>query len=214
MLLGRERERQAVEEALAGARSGQSAVVAFVGEAGIGKTALLEHAAERAEGLRVLQARGVETEARVPFASLFELLRPALSTLDRIPEPQAAALESALALRPRAAGERFAIGAATLSVLAAYAEDGPVLVLVDDAHLLDASSAEALRFALRRLLAEPVAAFLAVRAGEPSLLDDADLPVVRVEGLDAESAAQLVGHLPRDVSEHLYAATAGNPLAL
>jgi len=214
MLLGRERERRELDRVLASARSGRSAVLALVGEPGIGKTALLDHAAATAGGLRLLRARGVESETNVPFAGLLELVRPALRLVASIPAPQAAALEAALALRPGTAGERFAVGAATLSLLAAYAEEGPALLLVDDGHLLDASTAEALRFALRRLLAEPLAAVLAVREDEPSLLDDADLPVLRVGGLDREAADQLIGPVGQEVATRLYNATAGNPLAL
>ena len=126
--------------------------------------------------MRVLRARGIESEAQIPFASLLELLRPALVMLDKIPEPQAVALEGALALRRGPAQERFAVGAATLSLIAAYAEDGPVAILVDDAHWLDGSSAQALLFAFRRLVADPIAVLIAVREGDPSLLDGADLP--------------------------------------
>src|SRR5438105_12125994 len=214
MLLGHEQERQELDRVLATARSGRSAVLALVGEAGIGKTALLEYAEEHAGPLVVLRARGIDSEAHVPFAGLLELLRPALGLLGRIPAPQAAALEGALALRPGAVGERFAVGAATLSLLAAHAEASPTLVLVDDAHSLDRSSAEALLFALRRLLAEPLAAILSVREGEPALLDGADLPTLHVGGLDRDAAATLVGPVAHDVAERLYRATAGNPLAL
>src|SRR5689334_2730295 len=118
MLLGRDRERHVLEAALADARLNRSAAVVLVGDVGIGKTTLLDHGAERAReaGMRVLRARGIESEARVPFAGLLELLRPALGALERIPEPQRAALESALALRPAAAYDRFAVGAATLNL--------------------------------------------------------------------------------------------------
>src|SRR5579859_3070799 len=166
MLLGRDRERREIGAVLDRARDGASAALALVGEAGIGKTALLDDAAEQAADMQLLRARGVESEAQIPFASLFELLRPALGVLERIPEPQAAALETALALRPGHAHERFAVGAATLSLLAAFAEQGPVAVLIDDAHWLDPSSAQALLFAVRRLLADPVAVLIAVRGGE------------------------------------------------
>src|SRR3954453_7880808 len=111
MLLGRDEERLALDRLLAEARDGRSGVLALVGEPGIGKTALLDHVAERAEGMRVLRARGVESEAEVPFAGLAELLRPALGELARIPRPQAAALGGALALRPGSGGDRFAVGA-------------------------------------------------------------------------------------------------------
>jgi DNA-binding CsgD family transcriptional regulator len=214
VLVGREREAQELERVLATARSGRSAVLALVGEPGIGKTVLLDQAAARAGGLRVLQARGIETESHVPFAGLFELLRPALPLLERIPVPQAHALEGALALRPGGAGDRFAVGAATLSLLAAYAEQSPTLVLLDDAHVLDVSSGEALLFALRRLLAEPIAAVIAAREGEQSFLDGAGLPTLHVRGLDRGSASALLGALPADAADRLYDATAGNPLAL
>jgi DNA-binding CsgD family transcriptional regulator len=214
VLLGRERERQALDRLLATARSGRSAVLALVGEPGIGKTLLLSYAAEQAGSLRVLRARGIESESQVPFAALFELLRPTLHLLERIPPPQAAALEGALALRPSMGRDRFAVSAGTLSLLAAYADESPVLVLVDDAHLLDASSAEALRFALRRLLAEPLGAVLAVRDGEASLLDGADLPTMFIGALDRDSAAALLGSVQAEFAQRLYRATGGNPLAL
>src|SRR5690242_10590198 len=153
MLLGRERERRAITSLLEAARNGSSGVLALVGEAGIGKSSLLAWTAEHAAAMNVLRARGVESEAHIPFAGLHELLRPALGALDRLAAPQAAALESALALRPARPHERFAVGAATLSLLAAHAESAPLAVLLDDAHWLDGSSADALRFALRRLVA-------------------------------------------------------------
>ena len=166
MLLGRAREREAIDRRLEDARRGRGTALAIVGEPGIGKTALLDDAAERADGMLLLRARGIESEAQVPFAGLLELLRPALGLLDRIPPPQASALAGALALQPARAQDRFAVGAATLSLLAAYAEQGPLAVLVDDVHWLDDSTAGALLFAVRRLAADPVAAILAARAGE------------------------------------------------
>ena len=214
MLLGRARERQEIGHALARARSGTSATLALAGEPGIGKTALLDYAAGQATGMRLLQARGIESEAQIPFASLLELIRPALPMLGKIPGPQAAAMESALALRPGSGHERFAVGAATLSLLAAYAEDAPVAVVIDDAHWLDGSSAQALLFAFRRLVADPIAVLIAVRDGEPSLLDGADLPTLRLGGLTSDEAAMLVLGLAPEAAARLYGATAGNPLAL
>ena len=214
MLVGRERERERIERALETARAGSSATLALVGEAGIGKTVLLDNAAECAAGMRVLRARGIESEAQIPFAALLELLRPALVMLDRIPEPQAVALEGALALRRGPSQERFAVGAATLSLLAAYAEEGPVAVLVDDAHWLDGSSAQALLFAFRRLVADPIAVLIAVREGDPSLLDGADLPTLRLAGLTSGEAAALLDNLSPAAAARLHGATAGNPLAL
>jgi DNA-binding CsgD family transcriptional regulator len=214
MLLGRTVERQEIERVLASARSGTSATLAFIGEPGIGKTSLLDYAAQRAEGMQLLRARGIESEAQIPFGSLLELLRPALTMLDRIPKPQAVALEGALALRPAQAQERFAVGAATLSLLASYAEQAPLAVVVDDAHWLDDSSAQALLFAIRRLLADPIAVVVSVRDDEPSMLDGADLATVRLGGLTSDDAKTLLGNLSGELTGRLYKATGGNPLAL
>ncbi len=214
MLLGRDRELETVRRLLEDAREGRSGVLALVGEAGIGKSALLDAAAGLAGGMRVLRARGVQSEAQIPFAGLLELLRPALGALDRIPGPQAEALEGALALRPARSADRFAVGAATLSLLAAYAESGPAAVLVDDAHWLDGSTADALLFAARRLVADPIAVVLTVRSGHASLLDGADLPVVPLDGLDLAAAASLLGEAPPELAERLHRETGGNPLAL
>ena len=219
MLLGRDHEQLALVRLLENARVGGSGVLAIVGEAGIGKSALLAYAQEQATGMKVLRARGVQSETHIPFAGLFELLRPTLPCIDQIPGLQAAALESALALRPASVTGRFAVGAATLSLLAAYSEKAPVAVLVDDAHWLDGSSADALLFAFRRLLADPVAVVLAIRQGEPSMLDGADLPTMRLQGLDRGSAAELLRHqgdtpLGKELADRLHRETGGNPLAL
>ncbi|HEX4717266.1 MAG TPA: LuxR family transcriptional regulator [Thermoleophilaceae bacterium] len=216
MLLGRDAERLAIDRLLAEAREGRSGVLALAGEPGIGKTALLDYAVDRGGEMRVLRARGIESEAEVPFAGLAELLRPALGAINRIPAPQAAALAGALALAPATAQDRFATGAAALSLLSAHADDGPLLLVVDDAHLLDPSSAEALLFAARRLVADPIAVLIAAREGEPSLLDGADLRVLRVAGLDRSQASELLAgaDVPAEAAERLYLATGGNPLAL
>jgi DNA-binding CsgD family transcriptional regulator len=216
MLLGRKDERLALDRLVAEAREGRSGVLALVGEPGIGKTALLDYAAQRAEAMRVLRARGIETEAAIPFAGLAELLAPVLGALDRIPEPQAAALAGALALAPAGARDRFAIGAATLSLLSASAEEMPLVLLVDDAHWLDRPSAETLLFAARRLLADPIALVLTAREGHPSLLDGADLRTLRIGGLDRADASALISTrgIGDDAVDRLFHATGGNPLAL
>ncbi|MBV8430895.1 MAG: AAA family ATPase, partial [Solirubrobacterales bacterium] len=214
MLLGRNEERQAIDRAMDEARAGRSEAFAFVGEPGIGKTALLDYAEQQAAGMQVLRARGVESEAEIPFGSLLELLRPALGMLDRIPEPQAVALEGALALRPAQAQERFAVGAATLSLLAAYAEQSSLAVLLDDAHWLDQSSAHALLFAVRRFVADPIAVIICTREGEPSLLDGADLPTLHLGGLTSSDATALLPEMPAELTARLCEATGGNPLAL
>lgn len=220
MLVGRERERQVIATLVAAARVGESGTLVLTGEAGIGKSALLEDAATAVAdaGMRVLRADGIDAEREVPFGGLLQLLRPVLQHLDAIPAPQAEALGSALALTPGSGGERFAVGAAVLSLLSRAAEDRPVAVLVDDAHLLDPPSAQALCFAARRLTADPVVILLAVRDEAPSVVGSAGLPMLPVVGLDAADAAQLAGSLGSRLSDdarvRLLASTGGNPLAL
>ena len=218
MLVGRERELAAIGSLIDQARSGHSGVLGIVGDAGIGKSELLRGAERLATGMTVLHARGVQSEAQVPFAGLLELFRPVLQHLAAIPEPQRIALEAALALRPPRSDERFAIGAATLSLLAAVSEDGPLVVVVDDAQWIDGSTADALLFAFRRLLADPVAVLVAVRGGEPSLVDTGDLPLLRLQGLDRPAAGELLElrgvELGEELVDRLYEQTGGNPLAL
>jgi DNA-binding CsgD family transcriptional regulator/ABC-type iron transport system FetAB ATPase subunit len=218
-LRGRGAEQEAIGKLIQEARAGHSGVLAIVGEPGMGKSALLDDRASLAAGDgAVLRARGVQSEAQIPFAGLSELLRPALQYLGRIPKHLAGALEGALALVPSRAENRFALGAATLSLLSAYAEDRFVLVLVDDIHWIDGSSADAMSFAFRRLLADPVAVVLAARSGEASLLDSSDFRQLRLEGLDASSASDLIcevaGRVPDDLAGRLHRHTGGNPLAL
>ena len=142
MLVGRSREVEVIHGLLQDARAGRGRAVVLRGAPGIGKTTLLEHARRegRAQGLRILAARGVESESRLAFAGLWDVLRPVLARIDEIPDAQRAALRAALALGPPAASDRFAAYAATLSLLGAVAADGAVLILVDDGHWLDPPS--------------------------------------------------------------------------
>jgi AAA ATPase domain len=159
MLHGRRAECEALERLLADARRSRSGVLVVRGEAGVGKSALLGHAAGRADGMAVLRASGVESEAELPFAALHQLLRPVLGLVGRLPAPQAAALAGALGLGtpgddwgpggPLEGGDRFLISVAVLSLLAEVAEDRPVLCLIDEAQWLDRSSAQALTFTAR-----------------------------------------------------------------
>ena len=170
--------------------------------------------------MRVLRARGVQSETQVPFGGLFELLRPALGCLSQIPPPASGRAGERAGPRASRAEDRFAVGAATLSLLAAYADTAPLLVLVDDAHWVDGSTSDALLFAFRRLVADPIAVIVAVREGEPSLLDGADLPTAAtLEGLDRAAAADLLTtegarRVPDDLVDRLHRQTGGNPLAL
>lgn len=220
MLVGREHERQVMRSLTAAARVGEGGTLLVLGEAGIGKSALLRAAADEAAaaGMRVLRAQGVEAESEIPFGGLLQLLRPVIGHLDGLPAPQADALGAALALRPGSAGERFAVGAAVLGLLSRAAEDEPLALVVDDAHLLDAPTAHALTFAARRLSADPVAILLAARDGVASPVTEAGLPVLRLGGLPDDDAQALLAGVGRRLSvaarTRLLAATAGNPLAL
>jgi DNA-binding CsgD family transcriptional regulator len=220
VLLGRDSEREAVGRLVATARLGVGGTLVLVGEPGVGKTALLEDVLGSLGDLRVLRATGLEAERHIPFAGLLQLLRPALGGLEGLSPPQAEALSAALALGAggRATGDRFLIGAAVLSLLSRYAEEGPVAVVVDDLHLLDLPSAEAIVFAARRVAADPIVVLATARTGEADVLVTG-LPVTHLTGLDADAAAALVARaagVPLDPRrlEPLLALAAGNPLAL
>src|SRR5215469_8620484 len=185
-LHGREAEQQVIDGLLAGARSGRSGVVVVRGEAGIGKTALLDYAAAAAGEMLVLRAAGVETEAELAFAGLHLLLRPVLDRIEALPGPQATALRGALGLSERG-GDRFLTGLAVLSLMSEIAEEQPVLCLIDDAHWLDAASANELLFTARRLEAEGVAMVVAARDGPPSFAA-LGLPDLTLAPLDSDQS--------------------------
>jgi DNA-binding CsgD family transcriptional regulator len=219
VLLGRDSEREAVGRLVTTARLGVGGTLVLMGEPGVGKTALLDDTLASLDEMRVLRATGLEAERHIAFAGLLQLLRPALGQLDRLSPPQAAALSGALALSEGAAGsDRFAIGAAVLNLLSGYAEEGPVAVVIDDLHLLDLPSAEAVLFAARRLGADPVAVLVGVRTAEADRLV-AGLPTLHLAGLDGDAATALVARKAgAPVSpgrlEPLLALADGNPLAL
>ena len=150
-MVGRGEEHDRLNRLLSGARTGESAVLVLHGAAGTGKTALLEYAANAAEGFLVVRAAGVEAEMELPFAGLHQLCAALLDRLDRLPDPQAAALRTAFGLSNGLQPDRFLIGLATLTLLSEAAEELPVLCLVDDAQWLDQSSALVLAFVARRL---------------------------------------------------------------
>jgi len=219
MLVGREQERDRVERLLRDARAGESGALLLVGEAGIGKTALLEHARADAvaAGMAVLRARGMQTESDIPFAGLSELLGPLLDRLDAVPPAQAAALRGALALREGARGDRYAVMAGVLSLLAAAAEERPLLALVDDCQWLDDSSLEALLFAGRRLGAEGIALLGSYRGGTVPIgpwLERLEIGPLGPEQARALLAQVQGARLALPVAERLVEGTGGNPLAL
>lgn len=215
MLLGRELETARIDRLIDDARGGLSGALVLSGEPGIGKTALLEYARDRADGMTVLRARGIESEAELAFVGLADLLRPAVGLLERIPAAQAAALQAALALGPPAEGDRFTVCAGVLSLLAAAADDAPVLGLIDDAHWVDHSSLQAVLFAARRLDAEGVALLIARRSGVE--IGTGDLEELDLQGLARDDAAALLersGGMDAAVVDELISASGANPLAL
>ncbi|MFD7988934.1 ATP-binding protein, partial [Kitasatospora indigofera] len=194
MLYGRGAEQAAIGRLLDEARGGRSGVLVLRGEPGIGKTALLEHAASAAgPDFRVVRATGVEYEAELPFAGLTLLLASGLERLPALPGPQRRALEGAFGLAEESgpAAGRLLTGLATLGLLAEMASEKPLLCLLDDAQWLDGSSAEALLLAARRLQAEGVVLLLAARDDEGAF-PAAGLPELRLAGLDEAAAAELL----------------------
>jgi DNA-binding CsgD family transcriptional regulator len=216
MLVDRRTERSALDSLIASARGGLGSALVLRGESGIGKTALLEYAIESASGFRIARAGGVESEMELPFAALHQVCGPMLGWLERLPGPQRDALGVAFGLRAGQAPDRFLVGLAVLNLLSEVAGEQPLLCVVDDAQWLDKASAQALAFAARRLLAEPVALIFAAR--EPAE-EFTGLPELLIRGLEGADARALLGEflrVPLDerVSDRIVAETWGNPLAL
>jgi DNA-binding CsgD family transcriptional regulator/tetratricopeptide (TPR) repeat protein len=218
VLYGRHAERAQIGALLEAARESRSGAIVVRGEPGIGKTALLEDARERAADMHVLSARGVQSEADLPFAGLHQLIRPALHLIEALPAPQAEALKGALGLVDRPGDERFLIAAACLTLLSELAESRPVLCVIDDAQWLDSSSADALLFAARRLGAEGIVMLFAARDDTGAEFHAADLESLAMKELDADAAGLLLSQVVADaapaVREHLIQKTRGNALAL
>jgi DNA-binding CsgD family transcriptional regulator len=217
-LVGRERERAVIERLLERAALSESGSLVIRAEAGMGKTALLRYAADEARDMLVLSVTGVEAESDLDYSGLHSLVRPVVELLPRLPDPQRAALAAALGLAPAGGADRFLISAGVLTLLAAAAEERPVLCLADDAQWLDVPSAGSLVFAARRLGAEGVAILFAAREGERRRFDAPGLEELVLVGLDPGSAVELLDRgeraLAPSVRERLLAEAAGNPLAL
>ena len=220
MFVGRERERARIDRLLQEARAGKSGALLMHGEAGIGKTAMMRWAIGQATGLRVLRARGIETESDIPFAGLAELVTPLLDRVDDIPDVQARALRGALALGPATPHDRFTVPAGLLSLLAVAAEEQPVLVAIDDAQWLDEPSLEAFLFAGRRLGAEGIAMLGSLREGTAAAaLEVPWLERLRIPALGEGEARELLSgsqteRMAPAVTDRLVQTAAGNPLAL
>ena len=218
MLVGRAVEQARISALLDAARDGRSGALVLRGEAGIGKTALLDGAAAT-PGFRVLRAQGFETEAEIAYSGLHDLLAPIVDARRELPRPQEDALAAALSLASGEPPERLAICAGVLGLLAAAAsEAGPILAIVDDAHLLDRASADAIAFAARRFRDERIAMLLAIRDGETSSFTSEGIADLQVDRLDDREAALLLDGRNTPVTiesrARVLALAQGNPLAI
>jgi DNA-binding CsgD family transcriptional regulator len=217
-LIDRVRERDALDRLIESVRTGESQALVVRGDPGVGKTALLDHLADQASGAgcRVARAVGVQSEMELAFAGLHQLCAPMLGRAQRLPVPQREALRTALGVAAGPPPDRFLVGLAVLSLVAAAAGERPLVCVIDDEQWLDRASAQALGFAARRLGADAVGLVFAAR--EPSA-ELAGLPELDVTGLadgDARAllASALAGPLDVRVRDLIVAETRGNPLAL
>src|SRR5499427_6263478 len=215
-LVDRRQERETLDSLVQDLRSGRGRALVVRGEAGVGKSALLEYAAGAAPDLRAARAAGVESEMELAFAGVHQLCAPLLDRLERLPAPQRDALGTAFGLRAGGAPDRFLVGLAVLTLLSEAAGDRPLLCLVDDAQWLDRAGAQVLSFAARRLLADPVGLLFAERDPGEQL---GGLPDLEVRGLREEDARGLLRsvvpfRLDERVRDRIVAETQGNPLAL
>jgi DNA-binding CsgD family transcriptional regulator len=219
VLHGRESERARLAALLDQATQGRAGAIVVHGEAGVGKSALLDDLITGAVDTRVLRTQGLESESPLAFAALHRLLRPILASLDRLAVPQARALRVAFGQQDGPAVDPFLIAVATLSALTEAAEQSPVLCVVDDAHWLDDASANALLFAARRVEADRVALVFSARDGDLRTFRHDGVPALQIGGLDEPAARALLAErasepLPDEVCRRLLAQADGNPLAL
>ncbi|MEU4243620.1 AAA family ATPase [Actinoplanes sp. NPDC026619] len=222
-LVGREAELGLLHKLVATAFDGTGGALVLRGPAGIGKSALIETAQQQAHttGMTVLAARGVASETLLPFGVLHQLLWPLLRD-PRLPETPRQLLRSALGAAGAAAPDLYAIALATLELLVEAAERNPILVVAEDAHWFDRSSADVLAFVARRAGAAPMALVVAVRGGDDTTpadaLGEAGLPDLAIGPLAEPDARALLdratGQLPAGLRERILTAASGNPLAL
>jgi DNA-binding CsgD family transcriptional regulator len=215
-LRGRSDECALLDGMLAAVRGGESRTLLLRGEAGVGKSALLDHLIGAAADVRVVRAEGVESEMELPFASLHQMCGPLLEYLELVPAPQREPLEVVFGLRAGTAPDLFLVGLAVLSLLCSAGERSPLLCVIDDAQWLDRASARTLAFVARRLLADPVALVFAARQTPEELRGLPELQIGGLGNVDARallsSAVQSLGD--ERVRDRIIAETGGNPLAL
>ena len=215
-LIDRDAERDTLDRFVAAIRAGESQALVVCGEAGVGKTALLDYLAANASGCRIARTTGCQSEMELAFAALHQLCAPMLGSLQRLPAPQRDAVRIAFGMSSGPAPDRFLVGLGVLSLLSEVAEEQPLVCLVDDEQWLDRASAQVLGFVARRLVAESVGMVFAARTPSSDL---AGLGELRVEGLQEADAralldAALTGPLDTRVRDQILAETHGNPLAL
>jgi len=219
-LVGRESERAELGRVVEQARRGLSGVLVVRGEAGIGKTCLLESVASSAHGFDVLLLVGIESEMHLGFAALHQLLTPFLDEIESLPSPQSRALRAAFGMTADSAPDRFLVSLAALTLITtAAATRRPLLIIVDDTQWLDQESADALGFVARRLYADRVCVLASVRdqITERRLFDG--LPSLDLGPLSAAASVELLatavhGPLADHVRARLLVEARGNPLAL
>jgi DNA-binding CsgD family transcriptional regulator len=215
-LYGRGSECVLLDDVIAAVRSSESRTLLIYGEAGIGKTALLNHVVDSAIDMRVLRAMGVESEMELAFASLHQLCAPLLDAVEQLPPPQRDALEVTFGRTAGPAPDRFLVALAVLTLLSRAAEERPLLCVVDDAQWLDEASVNTLAFVARRLLAEPVGLLVAARAAVAAFRGLPELEIPGLRNRDARALLLSVVRVRLDerVRDRIVAETRGNPLAL
>jgi DNA-binding CsgD family transcriptional regulator len=217
-LQDRRAESEMLDRLVGHARAGTSGVLVVTGEAGVGKTALLDRLVARAEGCRVLRAAGVESEMELAFAGLHQLCAPFLGRLDGLPAPQREALGAAFGVNVGDPPDRFRVGLAVLGMLAAEAEEQPLICIVDDVQWLDRASVQVLGFVARRLAAEAIVLMFGLRVphDERDLMRLPELMLRPLEHSDARAllASAIPGRVDDAVIDRILAEAQGNPLAL
>jgi DNA-binding CsgD family transcriptional regulator len=218
-LVGRDSELAQFDKALAEATEHGGALL-VTGAAGIGKTSLLDLATSdaRSRGYKVLTVTGLESEADLPFAGLHQLLQPVLSSAGALPGPQKNALLTALGMRAGAPPEVFLVGLATLSLIDEVADEGPVVVVVDDFQWLDGATSSVLSFVARRLESTHIILIVGLRETFQTALRSGLLPEIHVEPLSDTASADLLATVAPDLDlqtrRKILDEALGNPLAL